>query len=199
MEQLADAGDGQYTYVDKLSEALRVFRENISGTLLIISRNTKAQIEFDPERVAKYRLLGYENRDIRDEDFRNNKIDAGEIGAGHEVTALYEVKLRDGLTEGPLATVRIRYEKPEGGEFVELEETIGSGDLYRSVDKAPGDLILDAAVTEFAEILRKSYWAKESSPAAVLDLLQKLPESLAGSADVIELRELVERASALGE
>lgn len=199
MEQLADAGDGQYAYVDDLKEAVRVFRENITGTLYLIARNTKVQVEFDPERVIRYRLLGYENRDIRDEDFRDNKVDAGEIGSGHEVTALYEVKLVDGFGDGPLATVRLRYEKPEGGQFVEVEKTIRSGDLHESVDRAPGDLILDAAVAEFAEILRESYWAKESTPAAVLDLLQKLPTSIAEREDVRELREMVERASALGE
>ena len=81
LEQMANAGDGQYAYVDNLGEATRVLKENLTGTLQLIARNAKAQIEFNPQQIACYRLLGYENRDVRDGDFRNNKVDAGEIGA----------------------------------------------------------------------------------------------------------------------
>jgi len=197
LEKLADAGDGQYAYIDNLSEAVRVLRENLTGTLQIIARNAKVQVEFDRARVARYRLLGYENRDVRDADFRNNKIDAGEIGAGHEVTALYEIKLRAGAPGGPLATVRLRYERPERGEFVELEQAIASEHLATTADRISPNMLLDAGVAEFAEILRQSYWARESSPAAVLDLLQRLPDEFADRPEVAEFIALVERASAI--
>lgn len=195
LEQMANAGDGQYAYVDNLGEAARVLKENLTGTLQLIARNAKAQIEFNPQQIARYRLLGYENRDVRDEDFRNNKVDAGEIGAGHEVTILYEVKLRHETPSGRLATVRLRYEKPEGEHFVELEQSVQSSDLSTTVQDAADDLVLDACVAEFAELLRKSYWAKGGSLAAVLDLLHQIPGS--PPEEVAEFMDLVERASAL--
>ena len=92
MEQLANVGDGSYYYVDKPEEARRVFTENLTGLLQVIAKDVKIQVEFDKRKVARYRLLGYENRALKKEDFANDKIDAGEIGAGHTVTAIYEVK-----------------------------------------------------------------------------------------------------------
>ena len=197
MERLADAGDGQYAYVDDHEEALRVLRDNLTGTLEIIARNTKAQIEFNPERVARYRLLGYENRAIRDQDFRNNRVDAGEIGAGHEVTALYEVKLAPKTRAGRLADVRLRYEIPFGDRYIELKESVRGEDLSRSVDSAPDDLIFDACVAEFAEILRGSYWASDSKTGDVLDLLDELPRSMRRREEIYEFIRLVERVEEL--
>ncbi|MBK7770752.1 MAG: von Willebrand factor type A domain-containing protein [bacterium] len=93
MEKLADQGDGNYFYVDGPREAERVFRENLTGMLQTIATQAKVQVEFDPRRVSRWRLLGYENRDVADRDFRNDAVDAGEVGVGHQVTALYELKL----------------------------------------------------------------------------------------------------------
>ena len=92
MEQLANDGNGTYAYVDTLSEARRIFVENLTSTLQVIARDAKIQVDFNPEVVSRYRLLGYENRRVDDEDFRNDLVDAGEVGAGHSVTALYELK-----------------------------------------------------------------------------------------------------------
>ncbi len=140
MEKLADRGDGTYHYVDRLEEAERVFRQNLTGLLQTVAEEAKVQVEFDPRRILRWRLLGYENRDVADEDFRNDAVDAGEIGAGHQVVALYEVKLaeaaaravggggddpfarprygedrrrREGDEAVELATVRLRYRIPE--------------------------------------------------------------------------------------
>ena len=96
MEQLANKGDGNYYYIDTLEQAEKVFEEDLLGTLFVIAKDVKIQVEFDPKEVESYRLVGYENRDVADKDFRNDAVDAGEIGAGHRVTALYEVKLRSG-------------------------------------------------------------------------------------------------------
>jgi Ca-activated chloride channel family protein len=197
MERLADAGDGQYSYVDNLSEAKRVLRENITGTLQTIARDTKAQIEFDPTYVDKYRLLGYENRDVRDEDFRNDDVDAGELGAGHEVTVLYEVELKDVSPRAHVATVRLRYERPEGGGVIELEGYVSGEDLARKVRDAAPDLVVDACVAEFAEILRGSYWAKDGSLRDVLDLLRDAERERRPSAEVRELEDLVRKAISL--
>ncbi len=95
MEQLANQGDGTYAYIDSIQEAERVFIDDLTSTLLTIAKDAKIQVEFNENVVERYRLLGYENRDVADEDFRNDEVDAGEIGAGHSVTALYEVKLAD--------------------------------------------------------------------------------------------------------
>ena len=91
MEQLANKGNGSYAYVDTLKEAERVFVENLTGTLQIIAKDAKVQVEFNPQTVSRFRLLGYENRRLAQEDFRDDDVDAGEIGSGHSVTALYEI------------------------------------------------------------------------------------------------------------
>ena len=93
MEQLADNGDGFYAYVDDIDEAQRLFVDELTSTLQTIAMDAKVQVDFNPETVKRYRLVGFENRAIADDDFRDNTVDAGEIGAGHTVTALYEVKL----------------------------------------------------------------------------------------------------------
>ena len=93
LEQLADEGNGNYAYIDRLQEAKKVLAEELSATLLTIAKDVKIQIEFNPARVSEYRLIGYENRVLNEEDFANDKVDAGEIGAGHRVTALYEISL----------------------------------------------------------------------------------------------------------
>lgn len=93
LEQLADEGNGNYAYIDSLSEAKKVLAEELSATLLTIAKDVKIQVEFNPALVSEYRLIGYENRKLNEEDFANDKVDAGEIGAGHRVTALYEISL----------------------------------------------------------------------------------------------------------
>jgi Ca-activated chloride channel family protein len=93
LEQLADEGNGNYAYIDRLSEAKKVLAQELSATLMTIAKDVKIQIEFNPERVSEYRLIGYENRMLNEEDFSNDKVDAGEIGAGHRVTAMYEISL----------------------------------------------------------------------------------------------------------
>lgn len=194
MEQLADAGDGQYAYVDNMREAKRVLRQNLTGTLQTIAKDAKAQIEFYPDYVIKYRLLGYENRDIRDEDFRDDTIDAGEIGAGHEVTVLYEVKLQEKLHKGAMATVHLRYEDPETGRVREIDEPVSPRFVSRDLPYPPADLVMDACVAEFAEILKHSYWAKDSELEDVLDLLRDADERMTSRADVDELIGLVKKA-----
>ena len=111
MEQLANKGDGNYYYIDSMSEARKVFGTDLAGTTRTIARDVKIQVAFDPDTVLAYRLIGYENRDIADADFRNDKVDAGEIGSGHEVTAIYDVVLADDLSGG-LGEVRLRHKQP---------------------------------------------------------------------------------------
>ena len=112
MEQLANKGNGSYAYVDTLDEAKRIFVENLTGTLQVIARDAKVQVEFNPRVVSRFRLLGYENRRLAHDDFRDDNADGGEIGSGHSVTALYEVKFRKGAV-GQVADVFVRHEDPD--------------------------------------------------------------------------------------
>lgn len=201
MEQLANRGDGNYYYVDDLGEARRVFVENLTGTLQTIAKDAKVQVEFDSTRVLRYRLLGFENRDVADRDFRNDKVDAGEIGAGHEVTALYEVKLAPRVSHGTLATVRLRYAQPEQNGVAtprvrEIERRFDVAALDRKFEEAAPRFRLDAAVAEFAEILRHSYWAKESRLSDVLAVARSAARSLR-DAPTAEFVTLVEKAAEL--
>lgn len=164
MEQLADQGDGSYAYVDTLDEARRIFVENLTGTLQTIASDAKVQVEFNPDTVSRYRLLGYENRDIADDRFRDDSVDAGEIGAGHEVTALYEIKLKEDVGRRDLlATLRLRYRSKATGEVVESAVDLTRRNISRRWENASPALRLSAVVAEFAEILKGSYWAKDGS------------------------------------
>ena len=171
MEQLANKGNGSYAYVDTLNEAKRVFVENLTGTLQIIAKDAKIQVAFNPETVSRFRLLGYENRRIAHEDFRNDTVDAGEVGAGHSVTALYEIKLHENA-DGKLATVSIRHENPDTGNVTEVNTSISTDALKGSFEETTPTFQLAASVAEFAEILRGSFWAQEGSLEIVRETLE---------------------------
>lgn len=197
MEQLADKGNGAYAYVDTLSEARRVFVENLTGTLQTIAKDAKVQVEFDPQVVSRYRLLGYENRDIADQDFRDDKVDAGEVGAGHSVTALYEIKFHDDASAGQALTVRIRYQDTDSEAVIEQEAAFSRGDFAARFEQSSSDFKLATVVAEYAEILRRSYWAKESRMRDVLDLIEEHKDSLPSSEETTEFIVLVRRAVSL--
>jgi len=171
MEQLADAGNGNYTYVDGLAEARRALVQMRDATLQTIAKDVKIQVEFNPAAVAEYRLIGYENRALKREDFNNDQVDAGEIGAGHSVTALYEIALRGSGGErvdplrfqgadgkigisGELAWLKLRYKRPDGGRSELIERPITRADLAPSLERATPALRFAAAVAAFGQILR---------------------------------------------
>jgi Ca-activated chloride channel homolog len=198
MEQLANRGDGAYAYVDTLEEARRVFVENLTGTLQTVARDAKAQVDFAPEVVARYRLLGYENRDVADERFRDDTVDAGEVGSGHGVTALYEVKLHPGVRpRAEAATLTLRYRSAESGRIEELARTITAGELDREWDEGPAGLRLASVVAELAEILKGSYWAKDGDLDDLFRRAQALSAEYRGDLRVAELAALVGKAAAL--
>ena len=196
MEQLANDGNGAYHYVDTLEQAHRIFVEDLSGTLQVIAKDTKVQVEFNPNVVSRYRLLGYENRRVADQDFRDNTIDAGEVGAGHSVTALYELKLYDGA-RGNLGTVFVRYEDPNDSVIVELERGLSRSELARSFEDTDPRFQLSAVVAEYAEILRGSYWAQEGNLTDVGAHASRVKRLLEGDPDVAELADLVFSADAI--
>ncbi|MCA9976795.1 MAG: von Willebrand factor type A domain-containing protein [Anaerolineales bacterium] len=198
MEQLADQGDGSYAYIDTLREAERVFIDDLTGTLLTIAKDAKIQVEFNVDVVERYRLLGYENRDVADEDFRNDTVDAGEIGAGHSVTALYEVKLADEFDPTAAAmTIYVRYADPESGEVTEISNAIAAGQFAASFTEASPRFQLDAVVAEYAEILRDSYWAQENDLSSIVTDAQRIAEYFPGDEDVQEFAQLVSSAATL--
>lgn len=186
MEQLANKGEGNYAYIDTFSEARRIFTESLTGTLQTIARDVKIQVEFDPKKVDSYRLIGYENRDVRDKDFRNDKTDAGEIGAGHSVTALYEVKLAS-PAQAELGTVRVRYHHATSQKVEEISEAV------RVQNTLSPDVMFLAAVAEYGEILRESPYAERSSLADVL----KLAEATATGEEQLEFVRLVKDSMAI--
>jgi Ca-activated chloride channel family protein len=200
MEQLADHGDGFYAYVDTITEAKRLFVYELPSTLQVIARDARIQVEFNPGVVRSYRLIGYENRDMADEEFRDDDVDAGEIGLGHSVTALYEIKLwEEASSTDPAITVYVRYENPDTGETLEQNRSISWGEFAGTFEEAPPRFQLAAVVTEYAEVLRHSYWAKESSLDDVLAQARRVAEYFPEDEDVAEFLQLVERATTLSD
>jgi Ca-activated chloride channel family protein len=196
MEQLGDKGNGHYAYIDTIEEAKRLFEDNLPGTLEVIARDVKVQVDFNPEVVRSYRLIGYENRDVPDDKFRDDKYDGGELGAGHSATALYELKLWPGK-KGNIATTYVRYKDADSDAVTEFKSQIGTGNLNRNFDSSSKQFRLAATVAEFAEILRKSYWAKGATLEQVLNQARQLQEDFKGDADVIELSDLISKANRL--
>lgn len=189
MEQLANKGNGNYFYLDDQKEAIKVFGEQLNGTLEVIAKDVKLQVEWNPEVVPRYRLIGYENRDIADEDFRNDAVDAGEIGAGHQVTAVYEVELAQ--QQGPLGTVRIRHKEPNGDTAVENSYPLGVEAVQGTFEGASADLRFAASVAYFADRLRGgSQYDFETLAALAKGAADKRAERL-------ELVKLIEKAGAM--
>jgi len=183
MELLADKGNGNYAYVDSLSEARKVLVHEMGGTLFTIAKDVKIQVEFNPTRVGAYRLIGYENRLLNKEDFNNDKKDAGELGAGHSVTALYEVippgedvpnanvdalkyQKSDAVASSELATIKLRYKDPKGDTSKLLSEIVSDAPAAMMSD----NLRLAAAVAEFGMLLRNSEHKGQSTFEDVMEL-----------------------------
>jgi Ca-activated chloride channel family protein len=196
MERLGDKGNGYYVYIDTIAEAKRIFEDNLTGALQVIARDVKVQVDFNPKVVRSYRLIGYENRDVPDEKFRDDKYDGGEVGAGHSVTALYELKLWPDK-DGTVATTYVRYKDADTYEVTEFKSSIATKDFNKSFEDSSSKFRLAATVTEFAEILRKSYWAKDVTLDSVLEHAQKLSREFKNDADVIELVDLISKAKQL--
>ena len=194
MQKLADKGNGNYAYLDSLDEARKVLVQQMNGTLVTIAKDVKIQVEFNPARVASYRLIGYEKRMLRKEDFNNDKVDAGEIGAGHTVTALYEV-VPVGVSANPTAnvppvdplkyskpekatsssdemlTVKLRYKKPDEDKSQLIERPVlDSNAAFASTSP---DFKFAAAVAEFGMLLRDSEHKGNGTFGTVLEWAQE--------------------------
>jgi Ca-activated chloride channel family protein len=193
LEQLGDKGNGHYAYVDDIRESKRIFVENLAGMLQVIARDVKIQVDFNPRVVRSYRLLGYENRDVKDHRFRDDREDGGEVGAGHEVTGLYEIKFYKQRPSGRLGTVSIRYKDPDGLEVDEIRQPIDTRIFKSRFEQSSPPFRLAAAAAEFAEILRKSYWAGGSPLCDVYEVARQVSCEWP-SIEVTELMELIRKA-----
>lgn len=185
MEALADNGDGNYNYIDSIYEAKKVLVDEMGGTLVTVAKDVKIQVEFNPKYVSGYRLIGYENRLLNQEDFNNDKVDAGEIGSGHCVTALYEIVPADGgnssgtqlkyqaskdlVDSTELLTVNLRYKAPNGSKSTLLTYPVES-DTYKA--EPSETLSFAAAVAEFGMVLRDSEHKGDADYDTVLALAE---------------------------
>jgi Ca-activated chloride channel homolog len=192
LERLADAGNGNYAYVDTLNAARRIFVQNLTGTLQVIAKDAKVQVEFNPAVVASYRLIGYDNRAVADADFRNDTVDAGEVGAGHSVTALYELHMTE-QGQGTALTVQLRYATTSSGEVREIAQPFGSASFGRDFAAAAPRFQQAVAVAGFAEQLRGSGMGAPSL-IGVLAITQRIALELGNDNDVQEFAQLVARA-----
>jgi len=201
MEQLADQGDGFYAYVDDDDEAQRLFVDELTASLITVAEEARAQVSFNHEAVAGYRLLGYENRAIADEDFRNDAVDAGEIGAGHSVVALYEVRLRpDAQPDQRVATVDLRWLTPGSSEAAtEIGGDIEVADLTTPWTAADPTTRAAAVVAAWAEVLgQRPILAERNLTLAQVDVVaDELRAELAADAAFQEFADLVRVSTSL--
>jgi Ca-activated chloride channel family protein len=193
METLADKGNGNYAYIDNIQEANRFLSKEFKGSMFAIAKDVKIQIEFNPKQVQAYRLIGYENRKLRAEDFKNDAIDAGELGSNHTVTALYEIipagvksdylnHQPDALKYTPveenttkysteLATIKFRYKKPDGDKSIEMVAIIENKTI--SLESSSTDFKFSTAVAWFGLKLRDSKLITNKSSDAILKLAKQ--------------------------
>jgi len=191
LEKLADKGNGNYAYIDNMQEANRFLGKEFKGSMFAIAKDVKIQIEFNPNQVQNYRLIGYENRKLRNEDFTNDAIDAGELGSGHTVTALYEiipVGVKSNFSTKPidlkytnikvnktisneLATIKFRYKKPDGNKSIEIVQTIDN--KVQNLDNCSNDFKFCAAVAWFGLSLRDSKLVSNKNTSDILELAIK--------------------------
>ncbi|MEV6931610.1 von Willebrand factor type A domain-containing protein [Dactylosporangium sp. NPDC051485] len=188
MEQLADKGDGYVVYVSDVAETDRVFVQQLPSTVALRALDAKAQVEFDPKTVLSYRLIGYDDRALSASEFRNDRVDGGEVGPGHAVTALYALHLRPGA-QGHLADVRVRWQDPKTREASELSQPVTVTVLDEGFDRAPAPVRVCYAAAYLAEVLRASRYGDEVR-------LADLEAIAARAGDGRQVRELVETINA---
>lgn len=197
MEQLADNGDGFAVYFSTATQARKLFVEQLAATLAVRAKDAKVQVTFDPEVVESYRLIGFENRAVADEDFTDDSVDGGEVGPGHSVTALYAVTVAAEAT-GSVLSAAVRWLDPDTGAASQAEGSAEFSDTDVDIDAASQRLAVDLIAAAFAEALRGNDVATELD----LAVLAEQAERLAGAtedAEVVELAELIRAAQALRE
>ncbi len=191
MEQLADEGDGFVTYVSEREQAYRIFVERLPATLAVRALDAKVQVSFDPSAVSRYRLVGYDNRALDTEDFRNDRVDGGEVGPGHSVTAIYVVRLHDGAA-GHVADARVRWLDPVTRVPSETVASVTVSDLDAVFASASPRLRIDYAAGFFAEVLRDSPYGRQVRLADLFAIAEAAARQTE-DAQVAELADLIRR------
>ncbi len=200
LERIADTGNGSCHYVDDDLEARRVFVERFTGTMQTVARDVKVQVEFNPGVIRSWRQLGYENRALADADFRNDAVDAGEVGAGHEVVGLYEAQGHMGVAMGDwVAKLRVRWFPDGSKEAQERELVLGLGEGGGRFELSAPRFRLAVVAAQYAEVLRRSYWAREDSYAELVAQADRLARDLPEDAAVRELRDMILRTRELSD
>ena len=193
LEQLADQGDGFYAYVNTRDEARKLFSEDLTGTLQSVALDARAQVEFERRTVSAYRLIGYENRAIPDQQFPNDEVDAGAVGSGHAVTALYALQLEpDARSADRIATVSLRWTDPDRNRPDETSRDVLVGDLSESFHATDAHFRLDAIVAATAEVLHGSELA-EVDLHDVADVAREEAEALPLTDEVHAFLDLLDR------
>ena len=187
MNTLAQKGNGNAYYIDSLLEAKRVFVEELGSTLNTVAKDSKIQVEFNPNNVVKYRLLGYENSMLTNDQFEDENTDAGEIGAGHTTIAMYEIELKPELVNEYILKTKLRYKEPSDDTPKEIENELSQISLIPS-----NDFVFAATVVEFALILRDSVYKGNSSYEHILEILNDV--SLLDDEYKLEFKSIVEKA-----
>ncbi len=200
LEKLADKGDGNYVFIENGNDAVELFDKQFAARFREIARDVKIQVEFNPAYVAYYRQIGYKNRQLSKADFRNDTVDAGEVGSGQSVTALYEMKLQRGpiimarniYPPPPIATVRVRYKRADTLEVEEFAYPLTPGMLKTRAEDAPENMKLACAAAEFAESLEYPDVPRIANPAKILEFVRPLLSgTYARDAKVRELAEFI--------
>ena len=213
MEQLADAGDGNYSYIDNKNEAKKVVQRQLSSTLATVAQDVKIQVEFNPATVKEYRLVGYENRMLKQEDFNNDKVDAGDIGAGHNVTAIYEIIpvgqqgwLSDSRYQTPTKTsagntseyafVNVRYKLPNQDKSILLNHSVPVG--RKSLSQASNDTRFAIAVASYAQQLKGGEYNGAMGWDQIIQLAQQSakPDPYLMREEFVELAKIAKNLSA---
>jgi len=200
LENLANRGDGSYVYLDSARQAQQVFVKQLAATLQTVAKDARIQVDFNPHRVRRYRLIGYENRDIEDKRFRDDTIDAGEVGSGQCSTALYELELigqPSADRQGDMGTVFVRYRHAETGQMEEVSSRLTSAIVRRRTVASAPRFFLAAGAARFAEILRQSEHAQHGNLTDVLRVAEQVSLALPLDRDVRELAELIRKAEHL--
>jgi len=200
MEQLADKGDGNYVFIDSAAQAERVFVEELAATIQTVAQDAKIQVEFNPGRVRRFRQIGFESRKLRHQDFRDDSVDAGEVGSGQSSTALYELELLDLPPVGgapDLGTVYVRYRNVETGEVEEISFRLADSVRRPRTPQTDPRFFLAACAAEFAEILRRSEHARDGNLDEVRRVLEHVAVALPFDSRVQEFLDLVKRAKGL--
>jgi Ca-activated chloride channel family protein len=200
LEGLANKGDGVYRFLDSAEAVKTAFVDDLAATLNTIAKDAKIQVEWNPKTVRQYRQMGYENRKLKKEQFRDDTVDAGEVGSGQSVTALYELELMPNVTaESNIGTVRVRYQRTDNGKVEEISAPLLAATVLKPAHLATPAFKVAASAAEFAELLRNSPNAQGGSFESVADYLRPAALEMTLDTRVKELLELVTTANALSK